>query len=174
MDPGGENRQVWVVVVSGCPPETGNISCSLFYNRLGEERVVPHSVVGPLWFLVYLFVRVRARPRYRTADVCVLLGVADDVDACMDGPAFDGTRVAPGSLVQSFTEYHDNSCARLTALQNSRVGCGPQGRRGTKRATTGSLRQVRLSAGKRRSFTQQQSRKLRGEMWASYLINRVR
>ena len=97
----------------------------------------------------------------------VLPGVADDVDACMDGPAFDGIRVASNSLIQSFTEYHDNSCARLTALQNSRVGRGPQGREGTKRATTGSLRQVRLSAGKKRSFPQQQSRKLHEEMWAS-------
>ena len=98
-----------------------------------------------------------------------LPGVADDVDACMDGAAFDGIRVAPNSLIQSFTEYHDKSCARLTALQNSRVGRGPQGRRGTKRATTGSLRQVRLSAGKKRSFSQQQSRKLHEEMWASLL-----
>ena len=58
----------------------------------------------------------------------VLPGDADDVDTCMDGPAFDGIRVSPNSLIQSFTEYHDNSCARLTALQNSRVGRGPQGR----------------------------------------------
>ena len=77
--------------------------------------------------------------------------------------------VASNSLIQSFTEYHDNSCARLTALQNSRVGGGPQVRGGTKRATTGSLRQVRLSAGKKRSFSQQQSRKLHEEMWASLL-----
>ena len=97
----------------------------------------------------------------------VLPGVADDVDACMDDPALDGIRVAPNSLIQSFTKYHDNSCARLTALQNSRVVRGPQGQRGTKRTTTSSLCQVRLSAGKKRSFSQQQSRKLHGEMWAS-------
>ena len=70
----------------------------------------------------------------------------------MDGPAFDGIRVAPNSLIQSFTECHDNSCARLTALQNSRVGRGPHDRGGTKRATTSSLRQVRLSAGKKAFF----------------------
>ena len=70
---------------------------------------------------------------------------------------------------QSFTEYHDNSCARLNALENSRVGRGPQVRGGTKRATSGSLRQVRLSAGKKRSFSQQQSRKVHEEMWASLL-----
>ena len=99
----------------------------------------------------------------------VLLGVADDVDACMDGPAFDGIRVASNSLIQSFSEYHHNSCARLTALQNSRVERGPQGRGGTKRAATGSLRQVGLSAGKKRSISQQQSRKLHEEMWASLL-----
>ena len=74
----------------------------------------------------------------------VLLGVVDDVDACMYGPAFDGIRVAPDSLVQSFTEYHDNSYARLTALRNSRVGRGPHGRGGTKRATTGSLVELGL------------------------------
>ena len=45
----------------------------------------------------------------------------------MDDPAFDGIRVAPNSSIQSFSEYHDNSCARLTALQNSRVGPVPQG-----------------------------------------------
>ena len=83
----------------------------------------------------------------------VLPGVADDVDdACMDGTALDGIRVASNSLIQSFTEYHDNSCARLTALQNSRVGRGPQVGGGTKRATTGSLRQVRLSDGKKTFF----------------------
>ena len=73
---------------------------------------------------------------------CVLPGVADDL-----GPALDGIRVVPNSFIQSFTEYHDNSFARLTALQNSRVVRGPQGWGGKKRATTGSLRQVRLSAG---------------------------
>ena len=105
-----------------------------------------------------------------SGDLCgVLPGVADDVDACMAGPAFDRIRVASNSLTQSFTEYHDNSCARLTALQNSRVERGPQGWGGTKRATTGSLCQVRLSAGKKRSFSQQRSRKLHEEMWASLL-----
>ena len=29
----------------------------------------------------------------------VLPGVADDVDACIDGPALDGIRVAPNSLI---------------------------------------------------------------------------
>ena len=57
---------------------------------------------------------------------CVLPGVADDVDACMDGTALDGIRAASNSSIQSFTEYHDNSCAGLIALQNSRVGRGPQ------------------------------------------------
>ena len=88
-------------------------------------------------------------------------------DACMDGTALDGIHVTSISLIQSFTEYHDNSCARLTALQNSRVGRGPQVRGGTKRATTGSLRQVWLSAGKKRSFSQEQARKLHEEMWAN-------
>ena len=77
-----------------------------------------------------------------SASCGVFPGVVDHVDdACMDGYALDDTRVVSNSLIQSFTEYHDNSCARLMALQNSRVGRGPQVRGGTKRATTGSLRQ---------------------------------
>ena len=66
--------------------------------------------------------------------------------------ALDDIRVVSNSLIQSFTEYHDDSCARLNALQNSRVGRGPHVRGGTKRATTGSLRQVRLSVGRTTFF----------------------
>ena len=51
------------------------------------------------------------------------------------------------------------------------MGRGPQGRGRTKRATTGSLRQVRLSAWKKRSFSQQQSGKVHGAMWAGLLRN---
>ena len=100
----------------------------------------------------------------------VFPGVVDDVDdACMDGSALDDIRVVSIFLIQSFTEYHDNSYARLNALQNSRVGRGPHVRGGTKRATTGSLRQVRLSVWKKRSFSQQKSRKVQKEMWTSLL-----
>ena len=54
-------------------------------------------------------------------------GVIDNVDdACMDGSALDGVRVVSNSVIQSFSEYHDSSCARLNALQNSRVGRGHQ------------------------------------------------
>ena len=42
---------------------------------------------------------------------------------CMDGSARDGIRVGSNSVIQSFSEYHDNSCARLNALQNVRSGC---------------------------------------------------
>ena len=90
-------------------------------------------------------------------------------DACMGGYALDEIRVVSNSVIQSFTEYHDSSCARLNGLQNSRVGRGHQVRGGTKRSTTGSLCQVRLSAGKKRSFSQQQSRKVHEEKWASLL-----
>ena len=80
---------------------------------------------------------------------CFFSDVLDDVDgAFMDGFALDSIRVASNSFIQSFTEYHYNPRARLTALQNLRVG-RPQVWEGTKRATTGSLRQVRLSAGKK-------------------------
>ena len=101
-------------------------------------------------------------------------GVVDDVDACMYGYALDDIRVVSISLIQSFTEYHDNSCARLTALQNSRVGRGPQVRGGTKRATTGSLRQVRLSAGKKRSFSSSSQEKCMKRCGQVYLRSRVR
>ena len=70
------------MVVSGCPTETGNLSRSLCCSGLGEERVVPHSVVCPLRFLVYLFVRVRARPRYRAAYWRAVLATAS---RCVEG-----------------------------------------------------------------------------------------
>ena len=47
-----------------CPPRGESFLCPCRSWRLGQERVVPHRVVGPLWLLVYLFVCVRARPRY--------------------------------------------------------------------------------------------------------------
>ena len=40
--------------------------------------------------------------------------------------ALDEIRVVSNSVIQSFTEYHDSSCARLNALQNSPVGRGHQ------------------------------------------------
>ena len=61
----GENSSVWGVVVPWCPPMGESFLFPCRSRRLGQERVVPHSVVGPLWFFVHLFVRVRARPRYR-------------------------------------------------------------------------------------------------------------
>ena len=80
-------------------------------------------------------------------------GVVDDVDdACMDGSALGEIRVVSDSVVQSFTEYHNSSCARLNALQNSRVGRGHQVWGGTKRSSTVSLCMVRLSAGKKTFF----------------------
>ena len=95
--------------------------------------------------------------------------VVDDVDdACMDGSALDGIRVGSNSVIQSFSEYHDSSCARLNALQNSHLERGHQVRGETKRSSTGSLCRVRLSAGKN-FFPQQQSRKVHGDMWASLL-----
>ena len=50
--------------------------------RLGSEGVVPHSVVAPPWFLVYLFVRVQARPRYRATYWRALLATAGE---CVEG-----------------------------------------------------------------------------------------
>ena len=80
-------------------------------------------------------------------------GVVDDVDdACIDGSALDVIRPGSNSVIQSFSEYHDSSCARLNALQNSHLECGRHVHRGMNRSTTGSLCKVRLSAGKKRSF----------------------
>ena len=97
-------------------------------------------------------------------------GVVDDVDdACVDGSALDVIRRGSNSVIQSFSEYHDSSCARLNALQNSHLECGRHVQEGMKRSRTGSLCKVRLSAGKNRSFSQQQSRKVHGEVWAGLL-----
>ena len=71
-------------------------------------------------------------------------GVVDDVDnACMDGSAPDVILPGSYSVIQSFSEYRDGSCARLNALQSGRHVHG-----GMKRSSTGSLCKVRLSAGK--------------------------
>ena len=51
--------------------------------------------------------------------------VVDDVDdACKDGSVLDVIRAGSISVIQSFSEYHDSSCARLNALQNSHLECG--------------------------------------------------
>ena len=72
-------------------------------------------------------------------------GVVDDVDgACMDGSVLDVIRSGSNSVIQSFSEYHDSSCARLIALQNSHLECGRHVRGGMKRSCTGSLCKVRL------------------------------
>ena len=97
-------------------------------------------------------------------------GVVDDVDdACMDGSALDVIRPGSNSVIQNFSEYHDSSCARLNALQNSHLECGRHVHGGMKRSSTGSLCKVRLSAGKKLSFSQQQPRKVHDEVWAGLL-----
>ena len=54
------------MVVPECPRRGESFFFPSRSGRLGKEGIVPHSVVGPQWLLVYSFVRVRARPRYRT------------------------------------------------------------------------------------------------------------
>ena len=49
---------------------------------LGTEGVVPHSVGGSMWFLVFLFVCVRAGPSYRAAYWRVVLATAS---GCVEG-----------------------------------------------------------------------------------------
>ena len=73
-------------------------------------------------------------------------------------------------VIQSFSEYHDSSCSRLDALQNSRVERGRHVRGGTNRSSTGSLCKVRLSAGKKRLSSRLQSGKVRGETWAGLIV----
>ena len=80
-------------------------------------------------------------------------GVVGNADvACMDGSAPDVIRPGSNSVIQSFSEYHDSSCARLNALQNSHLECGRHVHGGMKRSSTGSLCKVRLSAGKNDLF----------------------
>ena len=86
----------------------------------------------------------------------------------MDGSAPDVIRPSSNSVIQSFSEYHDSSCARLNALQNSHLEWSSRSWR-NEAFKYGFLVQVRLSAGKKRSFSQQQSRKVHGEMWAGLL-----
>ena len=73
--------------------------------------VVSGLVLGLVWELVHV----------RRVVFFLVLWIDVD-DACMDGSALDDIRVVSNSFIQSFTEYHDNSCARLNALPNSRVG----------------------------------------------------
>ena len=94
-------------------------------------------------------------------------GAVDDVDdACVDGSVTDIIHAVSKSVIQGFSEYHDGSCARLNALPNSHVERGHHVRGETKRSDTGSLCKVRLPAGKKRAFSQQQSVKVHDETWA--------
>ena len=45
----------------------------------GEERVVPHSMVGPVHFLVFVFIRVWMRHSYRATYWCAVLATAHQV-----------------------------------------------------------------------------------------------
>ena len=78
----GENSSVRSMVVPWCPPRGESFFFPCHSRRLGKEGVVPHSVIGPLWFLVYLFVRVRARPRYRATHWTAVLATAC---RCLEG-----------------------------------------------------------------------------------------
>ena len=79
-------------------------------------------------------------------------GAVDDVDdPCTDGSVSDLIHTGSNSVIQGFSEYHDSSCVRLNALQNSRMERGHHVRGGIKRPSTGSL-----SAGHKRALSQQQ------------------
>ena len=77
-----EKSGVWFFQNAGGP--VGEVGTSVTYGRcrLGLEGIVPHCVVGPLWFLVCLFVRVRARPRYRATYLRAVLATAS---WCVEG-----------------------------------------------------------------------------------------
>ena len=68
------------VVFPECREYVGEVGTSVC--GLGLEGTVPHSVVGPLSFLVHLFVRVRARPRYRAMYWRAVLATAS---RCVEG-----------------------------------------------------------------------------------------
>ena len=72
----GEYRKVWGMVVPWCPPRGESFLFPCRSRRLGQEGVVPHSVVGPLWFFMHLFVCVRARNRYRATHWRAVLATA--------------------------------------------------------------------------------------------------
>ena len=57
-----ENSGVWFFQNAG--GSVGEVGTSVAYGRggWGTERIVPHSMGGSRWFLVFLFVRVRAGP----------------------------------------------------------------------------------------------------------------
>ena len=70
-----KNREVGALV-SGCPTETGTFSCSLRCSRLGKERIVPHSVVRPIHFLVLVFICVWTWHSYRATYWCAVFATA--------------------------------------------------------------------------------------------------
>ena len=82
--------------------------------------------------------------------VSFLLVFVDDEDgACIDGTVTDVIHSASNSVIQGFSEYHDDSCTRLDARLNSRVGRGHDGRVETKLLSTSTLCKVRLPADKK-------------------------
>ena len=159
-----------------CPGDTGSTVFSFMHHSL-IRGCRPNTLYHPIhacahsrldqwgWFWCWGWFGACAGLSYVVSS-CVV----DDVDdACMDVSVLDGIRVGSNSVIQSFSEYHDSSCARLNALQNSHLERGHQVRGETKPSSTGSLCKVRLSVGKKRSFPQQQARKVHGEMWAGLL-----
>ena len=58
-------------------PSKGRISILPFVQlETGKRRVVPHSVGGPLWFLMRLFICVWTWPRYRATHWTAVLATA--------------------------------------------------------------------------------------------------
>ena len=86
---------------------------------------------------------------------CVVsAGVVDDVDdACMDGSVSDVIHTGSNSVIQGFSEYHDCSCARLNALQNSRMERGHLRPWRNKASKYWFLVQCQVSAGKQRALS---------------------
>ena len=67
-----------------CWGSVGEAGTSVAYGRcgLGMEGIVPHSVGGSRWFLVFLFVCVRAGHSYRVAYWRAVLAPAS---RCVEG-----------------------------------------------------------------------------------------
>ena len=94
------------------------------HSRLDNCGVGSGVVLGLEYVLVFL-------------GLFLLVAVDDVDDACMDGSVPDVIHPGSTSVIQSFSEYHDSSCARLNALQNSRMERGRHARGGIKPSSTG-------------------------------------
>ena len=98
--------------------------CSIrgsFHNSLHHHTIHVHAPSRLASVPVGLGVGVGTGVRAGVGCVGSLEGDDERMDACMEGTTPDGIHAVTNSTIRSFTEYHDDSCARLNASINSRV-----------------------------------------------------